>query len=244
MSKNIIITPQEIIHQLKLSCMIPKVTEKIIESKVIVEKAKEIGIIPDSSAVQKTADSIRIAGKLISADDTFKWLEKNCLSSDDFEEIVFLALFTNELSKTLFSNKVKPYFFEHQLDYIEFVMYEVILDDHDLAMELFYAVQENEISFYDVAHKYIQDPELRRHGGYRGLLKRNSLKPEISAAVCNAQAPELLKPIITSSGIHLIFVEEIIKPHLDDQLSQQICFNLFNEWINKETGNWEVTTQL
>ena len=190
--------------------MIPKVTDKIIRNKIISAKAKEIDIVPDSSSVQKAADSIRIAGKLISADDTFKWLEENCLSSNDFEEIVLLSLFANELSKTLFSSKVKPYFFENQLNYIEIVMYEVVLDDHDLAMELFYAVQENEISFHDVAHKYIQDPEIRRHGGYKGLLKRKNLKPEISAAVCNAQVPELLKPIITSSGIHLIFVEEMI----------------------------------
>ena len=224
--------------------MIPKVTEKIIRNKIISEKAKEVGIVPDSSSVQKAADSIRIARKLISADDTFKWLEENCLSNNDFEEIVLLSLFANELSKTLFSSKVKPYFFENQLNYIEIVMYEVILDDHDLAMELFYAVQENEISFHDVAHKYIQDPELRRHGGYRGLLKRKSLKSEISAAVHNAQAPELLKPIITSSGIHLIFVEEIIKPQLDDQLCQQICFDLFNEWVDKEASNWQVTTQI
>ena len=224
--------------------MIPKVTEKIIRNKIISEKAKEVGIVPDSSSVQKAADSIRIARKLISADDTFKWLEENCLSNNDFEEIVLLSLFANELSKTLFSSKVKPYFFENQLNYIEIVMYEVVLDDHDLAMELFYAVQENEISFHDVAHKYIQDPELRRHGGYRGLLKRKSLKSEISAAVHNAQAPELLKPIITSSGIHLIFVEEIIKPQLDDQLCQQICFDLFNEWVDKEASNWQVTTQI
>lgn len=244
MLKNITITPREIIHHLKLSCMIPKVTDKIIRNKIISEKAKEIDIVPDNSSVQKAADSIRIAGKLISADDTFKWLEKNCLSSNDFEEIVLLSLFANELSKTLFSSKVKSYFFENQLNYIEIVMYEVILDDHDLAMELFYAVQENEISFHDVAHKYIQDPELRRHGGYRGLLKRKNLRPEISAAVYNAQAPEILKPIITSSGIHLIFVEEIIKPQLDDQLCQQICFDLFNEWVDKETSNWEVTTQV
>ena len=51
-------------------------------------------------------------------------------------------------------------------------MYEVVLDDFDLAMELFYALVEGEMSFHEIAHQYIQDTELRRKGGYRGILKR------------------------------------------------------------------------
>jgi len=43
------------------------------------------------------------------------------------------------------------HFVEHQLDYAQIVMYEVVLDDEDLAMELFYALQEGEISFPEVA---------------------------------------------------------------------------------------------
>jgi hypothetical protein len=244
MLKNITITPEDIIHCLKISCMMPKVTERIIGNKIILEKVKEIGIEPDSTAVQKAANSIRISSKLISADDTFKWLDDNYLSTIDFEEIVLLSLFTNELANTLFADKVESYFFENQLDYMEIIMYEVILDDHDLATELFYAIQENETSFYDVAHKYIENPALRRRGGYQGVLKRKELKPEILAAVCGSNAPELIKPIVTSLGVHLIFVEELIKPRLDAELKQKICFELFNEWIFQETSKWEVITDL
>ncbi len=244
MLKNITITPEEIIHHLKISCMIPTVAEKIVSNKIILEKAQEIGIQPDNVAIQKTADSIRITSELISADDTFKWLEKNCLSTNDFEEIVLMSLFTNELANTLFANKVESYFFENQLNYMGIVMYEVILDDHDLAMELFYAIQENEISFHDVAHKYIENPVLRRRGGYQGVLMRKDLKSEVLAAVCASRPPELIKPIVTSLGVHLIFVEEIVKPQLDSQLHQKICFDLFNEWMTQETSKWEVNTYL
>lgn len=38
--------------------------------------------------------------------------------------------------------------------------YEAELDDEDLVLELLYAIQEGEISFYNVACKYIQDTEL------------------------------------------------------------------------------------
>jgi hypothetical protein len=55
--------------------------------------------------------------------------------------------------------------------------------------------------------------------------------------VLNDQRPAELKQLITSLGIHLVFGEEIIKPQLNHQLCQQIYFDLFNEWIRKETIN-------
>jgi parvulin-like peptidyl-prolyl isomerase len=68
------------------------------------------------------------------------------------------------------------------------------------------------MSFHEVAYQYIQDTSLRRSRGYRGIVRRKDLKPEISAAVFAAKPPQLLKPIVTSSGVHLILVEEIIQP--------------------------------
>ena len=48
-----------------------------------------------------------------------------------------------------------------------------------------------------------------RCGGYRGILQRKDLKPEISAAVFAATPPQILKPIVTSIGAHLILVDEV-----------------------------------
>jgi len=123
-------------------------------------------------------------------------------------------------------------------------MYEVVLDDEDLAMELFYGIQEGEMSFYEVAHQYIQDTELRRKGGYRGIVRRKELKPEISAAVFAAKPPQVLKPIVTSSGVNLILVEEIIQPELDNKLRYQILSDLFAGWLKQQIEQLEVVSRL
>ncbi len=68
------------------------------------------------------------------------------------------------------------------------------------------------MNFYEVAHQYIQDTELRRKGGYRGMVQCKELKPEISAIIFAAQPPQVLKPIVTSKGVHLILVKDIIQP--------------------------------
>ncbi|NJR76241.1 MAG: peptidylprolyl isomerase, partial [Scytonema sp. CRU_2_7] len=133
-----------------------------------------------------------------------------------------------------FADKVEPYFFENQLDYIGAVIYEVILDDEDLAIELYYTIKEGEMSFYDVAHTYVQETELRRKCGYRGIVYRKDLKPEISAAIFAAKPPQLLKPIVTSSGINLILVGEIVQPELHDKLRNKIIGDFFSEWLKQQ----------
>ncbi|MFK0733583.1 MAG: peptidylprolyl isomerase [Gloeotrichia echinulata HAB0833] len=239
MSQPITITNEEILHQVKLSCKIPEIVEQIVNRKVMIAAAEQAGITVEVEELQKAADQIRLANKLDSADDTWKWLEKHGLSIDDFEEIAYMSIISGKLIKHLFADKVEPYFFENQLDYVGVVMYEVVLDDEDLAIELFYAIKEGEMSFYDVAHKYIQDTELRRKGGYLGIVRRKDLKPEISAAVFSAKPPQILKPIVTAKGVHLILVEEIIQPQLDDKLQHRILAYLFSEWVQQQIDSIE-----
>jgi parvulin-like peptidyl-prolyl isomerase len=240
MSQSINITNEDILHQVKLSCKIPEIVEQIITRKLIIAAAEEAGIKVEVEELQKAADQIRLVNKLDSADRTWQWLEKHSLSLDDFEEIAYLNLISGKLTNHLFADKVEPYFFENQLNYVGVMMYEVVLDDEDLALELFYAIKEGEISFYDVAHKYIQDTELRRKGGYLGIVRRKDLKPEISAAVFAAIPPQVIKPIVTSKGLHLIYVEEIIQPELDNKLRNQILIDLFNEWIKPQMKEVEI----
>lgn len=97
-----------------------------------------------------------------------------------------------------------------------------------------YAIQENEISFYDVARKYIPEKELQRKGGYKGKVRRKDLKPEISAAVFAAKAPQLLKPIATSKKVDLILVEELVSSQLDEQLRVEILTEiLLPAWLDE-----------
>jgi hypothetical protein len=39
---------------------------------------------------------------------------------------------------------------------------------------------------------------------------------------------------VTSKGVHLILVEEILQPELNDQLRFQIGSELFGEWVNNQ----------
>jgi parvulin-like peptidyl-prolyl isomerase len=230
----ITISRDEIIHQIKVSCMIPSIVEGIVTRQIITRVASQEGITATPSELQQAADSLRLANKLQSAQDTWMWLQSHQLSLDEFEELVQITVISSKLANHLFTAQVEPFFVQHQLDWTRVVMYEVALEDEDLAMELFYSIQEGEISFHEVAHQYIQDSELRRSGGYRGAILRSDLKPEVAAAVFAATPPQLLKPFVTSKGCHLILVEEVIQPILDESLHYKILSDLFLEWLQKQ----------
>ena len=244
MSQSMMITKEDILQQIKLSCKIPEIIEQIMARKIMTEAVVEAGIKVEFEDLQKIADQIRLMNQLHSADDTWSWLEKHALSLDDYEEIVYNNLTSGKLVAHLFADKVEPYFFENKLNYISAVIYEIILDDEDLAIELFYAIKEGEMSFFDVAHQYIQDKELSRKCGYLGKVQRQDLKPEISAAVFAVESSQLLKPIITSKGVHLILVEEIVKAELDNVLRLRIMSDLFGVWMKQQVEEVEVVKEV
>ena len=166
--------------------------------------------------------------------------KKYHLSLEEFEELIHVTVLSSKLAQHLFADKVEPFFVENQLDYLGAVVYEIILDNQDLATELYYALIEEEISFFEVAYQYIYDLELRRMGGYRGIVRHKNFKPEVSAAVFAATSPQIIKPVVTSKGIHLIKVEELIQPQLDTQLRQKILSDLFSAWIEQQIRQLEI----
>jgi parvulin-like peptidyl-prolyl isomerase len=234
MSDKISISQEEIIQQLKFSRLMPKITKEIASRKIISETAKARNIVLSELEIQQAADSFRLQNNLSSSQATLNWLQKYNLSIEEFEQLIYYNSLSLKLAQHLYSDRVESYFYEHQLDYTKAVIHEIVLADFDLGMELFYGIQEQEFSFWDVAHQYIQDPELRYSGGYRGCLKRNQFKPAISMAVFAAHPPQILKPIVLEKQTYLIFVSQIIQPKLDSEMRYLIMTDLFNQWLKEQ----------
>ncbi len=244
MLKRLNISSEDIIRNIKLSCQIPGVVEAIATQKIIAEAAQEAGIKVSEEELQQEGDRLRLEKKLVKAQDTWAWLKKHHLSINEFEELAYANILSIKLANHLFAEQVEQFFYEHKLDYFAAVTYEVILDERDLALELFYALQEGEISFQTIAREYIQEPELRRAGGYQGMRRRTDFRPEIAAAIFAANPPGILKPITTPKGAYLIWVEEIIQPNLDENLRQEITKTLFLNWLKQQVEQMEIVTIL
>ena len=233
----------EIMQYLKLSLKMPSILANLIDRKIIEKTASIENINVTEDELQKAADIFRLKNNLISSQDTLKWLEKNYLSVPEFEQSLKMDILSRKLAHHLFEDQVEASFHAHQLDYYQAIVYEIALSNFNLAMELFYGIQEKELSFWDLAHKYIEDDELRRHNGYRGKKTRSQLPPEIAAAVFalnNERLPQVIKPIAIGKKTYLIYVEEIIQPVLEQSLRQKIISQLYEDWLGKQRqSQWQ-----
>ena len=240
MTEVLTLSSENMFEKLRTFCLIPTLNEKIITREVIVRASKEANLVVEPDELQQAVNNWRSQNSLDSVEATQLWLQAHYLSLEELGELISANVLSKKLAQHLFKNQVESYFIDYQVDYMQASIYEIVLDDEGIAMELFYAINESEISFFDAAYKYIQDIELSRRGGYKGTLYRKDLKPEISAAVFAANPCQTLKPILTSIGVHLIRVEEIVKPRLNDTLYQKIIDDLFDVWLKQQVRQLKV----
>ena len=246
MTQNIQISAAEFIERLKISCKLSSVIRETVMHRIIGDTARTEGIKVEDSELQQGADDFRVKYNLYNPAATWSWLQTNHLTGDDFEQLIYESVLTSKLVQHLFGDRIEPYFYEHQLDFTQAVLYEIVFDDFNEAIEQFYALEERETTFIEVARQYIQAPEQRRLHGYRGVLSRTALNSAISAAVFASSPPQLLKPIVVNKKAHLLIVEEIIEPQLDKALRSQISERLFSAWLEKQAQQYpiEVDTKL
>jgi parvulin-like peptidyl-prolyl isomerase len=231
------ITTENILEQLKISRKIPEIIEQILTRRIVRAEAEKLGIKVEIPELQEAADLFRAKNRLISARITEKWLEINQLSLDEFETIVHLELLSDKLKQVVLKDKVEQHFYQHQLDFDRVVISEVILTNKELATELYYAIREGEISFQDVAIKYITDPELKHKGGYLGQIKRKDLNSGLRSIFSVTSYPQVLKPIATAQGFHLIWLEEKIDAKLEPDIYEEIQSQLFTEFLRENIMN-------
>jgi parvulin-like peptidyl-prolyl isomerase len=234
MNKALMIEKADILQHVKLSLEIPKAIESILKRKVVTDHALQAGLKLEKQELQQAADLIRLAAKIDKAADTWRWLEEHGLSLEDFEAIISINMLNQKLAEHLFTDKVENYFFENHLNYLSASIYEIIFQDENEAIDYFYAIQEGEVSFFDIAHQQVGDESLRKACGYRGNVTHGSLKPELAAAIFAATPPQLLKPAVSSGGTHLILVDSIDRQELDEQTKEDIIAELFEAWLGQQ----------
>lgn len=240
MTEVLVFSSNDIYDKVRTFCLIRDLTEKIAAREVITRASQTADITITADELQQAVNSWRSRNGLDSVKATQLWLKEHYLSLEELGKLISAEVLSTKLAWHLFQDKVSSYFFDYQLDYVQVSMYEIVLDNEGIAMEVFYAIDEEEINFFDAAYRYVQDTELCRKGGYRGFLYRKDLKPEISAAVFAANPPQLLKPIVASDGVHLIRVEEIVEPQLDDAMREKIVEDLFDDWLSQKVKQFEI----
>lgn len=232
------ISPDELVSFLKKNLQYQQARLGVLQQAIVNRAAAVRGIEVDSQEIQAEADRQRREYHLERAADTFAWLSDQQITPEEWEAGIRDRLLTQKLMEHLFGSEVESYFAQNRLDFDQVVLYQIIVPYEQLATELFYQIEESEISFFEAAHLYDIDPNRRQYCGYEGKLYRWSLKPEIAAIVFAADPGQIIPPVRTEQGFHLLRVEEFITAQLTPENRQEILQRLFREWLNGELNYW------
>ena len=185
--EHITINDEQVVDFLKHQIQIKDVCQRILYQQVIESAAHDYGVNITPEEIQSEADNQRYQRRLESASQTYDWLNEQLISSDDWEAGIHAQLLRKKLAEHLFEDKIEKYFAENRLDFEQVLLYRIAVPYAPIAQELFYQIEESEISFYEAAHLYDSDERRRLQCGYSGKPYRWSLGPQIAASIFSAK---------------------------------------------------------
>lgn len=230
----IYIEPEQILDFLRKNTRLKETYEEILYQQIIAQAAEERGLTVSEAEIQADADRIRREKRLEKASDTLAWLAEQMITPDDWEVGIRNRLLATKLAEHLFAKEVEKFFAQNRLDFDQIVLYQIVVPYERVAREVLYQVEEQEISFYEAAHLYDIDEKRRHQCGYEGKLHRRSLNPDIAVAVFKSQPGEVVGPVQTEQGYHLLRVEEFIPAEFTPEMHQDIRDRMFKEWLASE----------
>ncbi|MBD2438307.1 peptidylprolyl isomerase [Nostoc sp. FACHB-110] len=233
----ILIEPEEIVQFLKKEIRLKEVYQKILFNKIIWQAAEIRGITITAEEIEAEAENQRREKRLERAADTLEWLADQLITPYDWERGICDRLLSNKLAQALFADTVEHFFNQNRSEFEQVILYQTIINTQNLAQELYYQIEEGEISFYAAAHLHDIDIQRRRRCGYEGMVYRCNLQPDIATIVFTTSPKQVVGPYKSAQGYHLFLVEEFIAAELNATNYQKIIDNMLQNWLMTELEN-------
>jgi parvulin-like peptidyl-prolyl isomerase len=227
------IIPEDIVKFLALTGQAEAILKDVIKFREAKKKAAELGLKIQDEKLQEFADNFRKIYGLITAEDTYSFLNRKGLTEDDFEQFCETSLLVMSLKDNLSDEtRIEEYFLNNRSDFDRSRISMIIVKDEGLANEIVMQVSEEGEDFHMLARKHSIDMVTKYAGGYVGAINRRMLDQGTAAKVFNASPGDLLGPFRQEGFFQLILVEDIKKAELDNVVVEMIKERILEEWFS------------
>ncbi len=231
------VTPDEILRFLRKTLRIRETHDAVLCQKIIDQVAQNRMISVAPEEVRTQIDQMFIETDLTGLkqdSDILRWMNEQLVSIGDLEAGIYDRLIRQKLAESLFFDSAGSFFYAHQADFDQVVLYQIIVPYERVIDEILFQIRLQELSFYEAAHLYDLDERRRHQCGYEGIFYRSDLYPDMSEVAFVAPPREIIGPIKTENQYHLLWVEEFIPAELTPQRQQEIIDRMFQEWLSEE----------
>jgi foldase protein PrsA len=239
------LTLREFLYSLKLQLQLPELLEKALQEKLVLERARTEEVAATDEELQQAADAFRQANQLFRAEETEQWLAEHFLTLKDFETRLERDVIRRKLAnKVVPPHHIERHFAETRTEHDRAKLSHLLVEREGVAAELLSQIQDEGSDFADLARKYSIDAGSRGAGGSLGVVERKSLPPAVESAVFTARGGDLVGPVKSEHGYHLIRVEEIHLGTLNEETAERVREELFAEWLTQQVTPGETTVPL
>ena len=222
-------TDETVAAYLKCSYQYAEIAAAAERENLIVRVCEQLEITISDEELQAAGNKFREEHKLLSTSETFAWLEQQCISAGEWSQGIRISLLTQKLKEHLFGEAVDAHYINNREQYKRVALSQILVRNLTEAVKISKSLQEK-ASFCSLALEYSLGKHSRENGGFAGIKFIGELMPEIASAISGIEAGELIEPVQTKLGYHVIKVEKWFPADLN-AVREQVLNSFFQVWL-------------
>lgn len=152
------------------------------------------------------------------------------------QQLKFSFLREHKLEKykqATWGGRVESHFLQNKRQFDLVVYYLISSKDAEVAQEIYFRIQEGEMSFTQLAKQYSEGAEAEM-GGLVGPIELRNVNPKLAQILSTSQLGRLNLPTRIGDWWVIIRLEKYLSAKLDEAMQQRIIDAMFREWLNTE----------
>lgn len=237
-------TDAAIVAYLRRSSKIAEIATLAEREALILATCEQLGITLSDAEWQAAGDTFRLEHKLLGSSETFAWLSQQRINVLDWSEGIRAALLTKKLKEHLFAGAVDSAYLSNRNNYRRVALSQILVIDLTTALKIVQSLRETNASFCALALEHSKGKQSQENGGFVGIRFLVELAPEIARAVAEARKGEVIGPIQTRLGYHILKIEKWFPTELSESVREKILDSLFQAWLQHlSSDKWERSRQ-
>ena len=204
---------------------------RLVETEVVQDKAKDVGLDISENEFYEFASSKRRYARLLRAEDMQEYCRTNGITLDHWHSVAKSELLMMKMrAKVVQEKDILDYFTTHRDTMKTLSLSRIVCPDTAKAKDLKDRVSGGE-NFYDLARRYSLDEHTRAAGGYLGTVRRRMLSPKVEEVLFGARVDDVCGPFNENSLWSIYKVDAVREAELNNALKKEIADQLFKAWL-------------
>ena len=224
-------TDADVLAYLRRTYKIAALAAAAERDALVLKTCEALNITLSDEEWQAGGDAFRAEHQLLSATETLDWLNHQRITVDDWSQGIRVALLTKKLQEHLFGENVDGHYLSNREQYRRVAVSQILVSELSDALRLVQLLRQGQSSFCALALEYSKGKRSKENGGFVGVRFVAELIPEIAAAIADIEAGQLIGPISTKFGCHIVQVEKWFATELTPDVRDYILETLFQVWL-------------